>query len=57
MAGKGKKKKKKTMIKLVSSESSYIYYTYKNPKNTEGKLSIKKFDPKLRKHVVFNEKK
>jgi large subunit ribosomal protein L33 len=55
MASKGKKKKK-TMIKLVS-ESGYIYYTFKNPKNVEGKLALKKFDPKLRKHVVFNEKK
>ena len=56
MASKGKKKKKKNLVKLVS-ESGYIYYTFKNPKNVEGKLSIKKFDPKQRKHLVFTEKK
>jgi large subunit ribosomal protein L33 len=55
MASKGKKKKK-TQIKMVS-ESGFIYYTNKNPKNTEGKLELKKYDPVLRKHVIFKEKK
>lgn len=58
MAAKGKKKKKKTLIKLHSSAGTgYIYYTYKNPKNTEGKLEIMKFDPIKREHVKFVEKK
>lgn len=56
MASKGKKKKKTNMVKLVS-ESGYTYHTFKNPKNTEGKLSLKKYDPKIRKHVIFTEKK
>ncbi len=56
MAAKGKKKKKSNLVKLVS-ESGYTYNTYKNPKNTEGKLVVKKYDPKVRKHAVFTEKK
>jgi large subunit ribosomal protein L33 len=56
MAGKKGKKNKKNLIKLVS-KSGYTYYTFKNPKNVEGKLTRKKYDPKERKHVEFNEKK
>lgn len=56
MATKGKKKKKTNLIKLVSA-SGYVYYTYKNPKNTEEKLVLKKYDPNVRKHVEFVEKK
>jgi ribosomal protein L33 len=53
MAGK---KKKKNLVKLVHSETGHIYYTRKNPK-LEGKLSLKKFNPVLRKHVDYVEKK
>jgi len=53
MAGK---KKKKNLVKLVHKETGYIYYTRKNPK-LEGKLTLKKFNPKLRKHVDFVESK
>lgn len=56
MAAKKGKKKKKTLIKLISA-SGYTYHSYKNPKNTEGKLELKKYDPKTRKHEKFVEKK
>jgi len=56
MALKGKKKKKINLIKLISA-SGYTYHTYKNPKNTEGKLVLKKYDPNVKKHVEFTEKK
>ena len=56
MAAKGKKKKVVENIKLVSSASGYIYYKKKN-KKIEGKLEIKKYDPKTRKHETFLEKK
>lgn len=56
MASKGSKNKKRVLIKLVS-ESGYTYYTYKNPRKTEKKLELKKYDPNLRKHVIFVEKK
>ena len=56
MAAGGKKKKKKSLIKLVHSESGHIYYTYKNPR-LENKLELKKFNPKTRKHEIYKEKK
>ncbi|AGX86228.1 50S ribosomal protein L33 [Candidatus Symbiobacter mobilis] len=54
MATKGGREK----IKLVSSEGTgHFYTTSKNKKSTPGKLSFKKYDPKKRKHVVYNEAK
>ncbi len=45
-------------IKLVSSAGTGFYYTTnKNKKNTPDKLEKKKFDPKVRKHVIFREAK
>ena len=45
-------------VKLVSSEGTgYFYTTTKNKKNTTGKLQLKKYDPKARKHVLFKEAK
>jgi ribosomal protein L33 len=55
MAGKSKKKKK-SLIKLVHKETGHIYYSRKNPK-LEGKLSLKKYNPKTRKHEVYLESK
>lgn len=51
------KKTKREMIKLKSSESAFIYYTYKNKTNTPGRIEIKKYDPLVRKHVPFKEAK
>lgn len=45
-------------IKLVSSAGTgYYYVTKKNPRNTTEKLSLKKYDPVVRKHVDFKEAK
>ncbi|MBN2646636.1 MAG: 50S ribosomal protein L33 [Thiotrichales bacterium] len=44
-------------IKLKSTESSYFYTTDKNKKNMAGKFEIKKYDPIVRKHVLFKEAK
>ena len=45
-------------IKLVSSAGTgYFYTTTKNKRKTTGKLSFKKYDPKVRKHVLFKESK
>ncbi|MDR3623915.1 MAG: 50S ribosomal protein L33 [Chlamydiales bacterium] len=49
--------KKREIIKLKSSESSQIYSTTKNPKNTTGRLELKKYDNNVRKHVLFKEAK
>lgn len=46
------------LIRLVSSaDTGYFYVTRKNTKNTTGKLELKKYDPVVRKHVVFREAK
>jgi len=46
------------LIKLVSSAGTGTYYTTKkNPRNTTEKLVLKKYDPKIRKHVEFKEAK
>ncbi len=44
-------------IKLKSEESSEYYYTTKNKKTKPERMTIKKFDKKLRKHVLFKETK
>ncbi|MDP7111781.1 MAG: 50S ribosomal protein L33 [Myxococcota bacterium] len=45
-------------IKLVSTEGTgYFYTTTKNKKNSTGKLKLKKYDAKARKHVLFKESK
>jgi large subunit ribosomal protein L33 len=55
MAKRGDKRK---IIGMVSEESGErLYYTTKNTMNTPDKLSLKKYSPKLRKHVVFTETK
>jgi large subunit ribosomal protein L33 len=44
-------------IKLKSTESSECYWTTKNKKNSTERLNLKKYDKKLRKHVIFKEAK
>ncbi len=46
------------LIKLVSTaDTGYYYVTKKNPRNTTEKLEMRKYDPVVRKHVVFKESK
>lgn len=45
-------------IRLVSTAGTgYFYTTTKNKRNTTGKMEIKKYDPVVRKHVIFKEHK
>lgn len=45
-------------VKLVSTANTGFYYTtFKNKRNTPDKLEMKKYDPVVRKHVVFKESK
>lgn len=45
-------------IKLVSTaETGHYYTTRKNKRTATGKLEIKKFDPVIRKRVVYKESK
>ena len=45
-------------IKLVSSaDTGYYYVTKKNPRTKTEKLTLKKYDPVVKKHVEFKESK
>ena len=51
-------KKNEHKIRLVSSANTgHFYTTTKNKRNTPEKMEIKKFDPTVRKHVVYKEAK
>ena len=52
------KKGTRESIRLVSSaKTGFFYVTEKNKNNTKDKLVLKKYDPKIRKHVEFKEAK
>lgn len=60
MAAKSKTTRKKFIVKLVSSAGTGHYYTTlisKKCRDGNSKLAIKKFDPKVQKHVIYNQKK
>ena len=45
-------------IRLVSSAGTgHFYTTLKNKRNTPDKITIKKYDPVVRKHVEYKEAK
>lgn len=51
-------KKIREKIRLVSSAGTgHFYTTEKNKRNMPGKFEIKKFDPVVRKHVIYKEAK
>lgn len=51
-------KKNREKIKMISSANTGHYYTTtKNKRNTPDKLKLKKYDPIIRKHVIYNEGK
>ena len=55
---KGTSKSKRKLVGLVSDESGErTYYVKKNTMNTPDKLTLRKYDKKLRKHVTFTETK
>lgn len=42
-------------VRLQSTESPHVYYTTKNKKNTPSKMELRKYDPVVRKHVLYRE--
>lgn len=53
-----KSKSKRIIVKLLSSaHTGFVYTTTKNPTNTLKKLELKKYDPIVRRHVIFTETK
>jgi large subunit ribosomal protein L33 len=51
------KKGPRVIVRLRSTESSHMYLTEKNRRNDTNRLELRKFDPKLRKHVIYRETK
>lgn len=53
------KANKETTFLVSSLGTGYFYCNRKNKKKNKGekKLSLKKYDPVARKHVVFSDKK
>jgi large subunit ribosomal protein L33 len=52
------KKTKNLWVKLVSTaDTGYFIVRKRNPKTKTEKLEFKRYDPKVRKHVVFKETK
>jgi ribosomal protein L33 len=58
---KSNSKSKRKLVGIVSSDGKTRLYTTVNPQNQQvkqqGKLSIKKYNPKTRQHEVFTETK
>ncbi|MEE2957200.1 MAG: 50S ribosomal protein L33 [Pseudomonadota bacterium] len=45
-------------LKLVSSaDTGYYYIARKNPRTLTDKMEVRKYDPVVRKHVIFKEAK
>lgn len=47
----------RVQVKLRSTESPHRYYTKKNKRNTTARLELRKYDPVVRKHVLYKEEK
>jgi len=52
-----KKKGARVLVKMRSTESHHMYWTEKSRRNDPQRLELRKFDPVLRKHVVYREAK
>jgi large subunit ribosomal protein L33 len=48
----------RTIVKLTSTAGTgHFYTTTKNPKTKSAKLELRKYDPVIRKHVLYREAK
>ncbi len=52
-----KKAGQRVQIKMRSSESPFVYFTFKSKRNTTERLQLKKYDPNVQKHVIFKEER
>jgi len=49
---------KRVLVKLRSTAGTgYVYTTRKNKVNNRERLELRKYDPKVRRHVVFREER
>ena len=52
-----KKKGIRRHVILKSTESGHMYHTEKSSRNTPDRMNIMKFDPLVKKHVIYKEEK
>ncbi|HMQ51847.1 MAG TPA: 50S ribosomal protein L33 [Anaerolineae bacterium] len=52
-----KKKGVRIVIKMRSTESAHTYLTEKSRRNDPNRIELRKYDPTLRRHVVYREQK
>ncbi|MGI8482885.1 MAG: 50S ribosomal protein L33 [Thermomicrobiales bacterium] len=50
-----KKRADRSFVKLQSSESRHFYLTEKNRKNDPQRIELRRYDPELRRHVIYRE--
>jgi large subunit ribosomal protein L33 len=50
-----KSKEARGIVKLKSEASSHCYFTEKNRNNSKERLQLRKYDPIVRKHVIYKE--
>jgi large subunit ribosomal protein L33 len=51
------KKGPRQIVKMRSTESSHMYLTVKNRRNDPNRLELRKYDPVVRRHVIYRETK
>ena len=51
------KKGPRQIIKLKSAGDSHMYLSAKNRRNDPNRLELRKYDPTLRRHVIYRESK
>jgi large subunit ribosomal protein L33 len=52
-----KKKDVRMVVKLRSTVSGHVYITQKNRRNDPQRLELMKYDPFVRRHVLYREAK
>ena len=50
-----KGKEARHIIKLKSEASDHCYFTEKNKNNSKERIQLRKYDPVVRKHVIYKE--
>lgn len=45
------------LVRLQSTESHFFFVKKKNPRTLTEKLEFRKYDPVVKKHVIFKERK
>jgi large subunit ribosomal protein L33 len=48
----------RAVVKLLSEAGTgHVYWTTKNKRTTPDRLELRKYDPKVRRHVLYREAK